>query len=51
MYGKKSFENKIPQKGVESEEYDCLMNRTVLRHKYKDGCILTFHFVGSEGGG
>ena len=58
MYGKFSLENKITQKGVESEkglchEYDgtCVMNMRDLRHEYEGGCILkeTFYWQGYWG--
>ena len=48
MHGKDSLENMIPQKGLILKK-DWIM--TVLRHEYEGGCILTFHFVGSRGGG
>ena len=37
MYRKESLENKIPQKGVVSEEGYCVMNMTALHHEYKVG--------------
>ena len=42
MYGKESLENKIPQKGVVSEEGLRHEYTSVLSHEYKGGCILTF---------
>ena len=43
MYGKESVENKIPLKGVESEE-GCVMNMNVLRHEFKGGCNSDIRF-------
>ena len=43
MYGKVSLVNKIPQKGVVSEEG--------LRHEYREGCIFRGGLVGVIQGG
>ena len=35
MYEKESLENKVPQKGVVSEEEGCVMNMRDLCHEYE----------------
>ena len=48
--GKNHLEIRYYKRGL-SLKKDCIMNMTVLHHEYKGGCMLTFHFDGSGGGG
>ena len=48
--GKSDLKKRYHKRGL-SLKKNCVTNMTVLRYEYNGGCILTFYFVGSGGGG